>query len=427
MKILLLTIGSRGDVQPFIALGKGLVAAGHDVAICTSRHFESFVTSHGIGYLPLNNDMIEFMDSQDGRRAMETSINLFAMMMTGIRLWPKVLQMNNRQVKELWNAAESFQPNLIVFHKKAIGAEDFAEKLGCRCMLGFYLPMYEPSTEMPAFSFPRLPLGGWYNRFTYRIIEFATRAAGTRFIRPWRKEQGLDPKANRHREHADGTKIASMHAYSPSVLPRPTDWPTRATVTGYWFLNEPHFLPPNELTRFLDDGEPPIYVGFGSIFGLDPISKTKTIIEGVRQSGARAILASGWGGLDLKEFDLPDNILAIEKAPHDWLFPRVSAVVHHGGCGTTAAGLRAGRPTIICPFFGDQPFWGNIVHRLGAGPKPIMQRTLTAEKLAIAICETLSSDAIRKSAEVIGEKIRKENGVENAIAFIESYMQSHTK
>ncbi|TWU07461.1 glycosyltransferase [Stieleria varia] len=420
MRILILTVGTRGDVQPYLALALGLQDAGHDVRICTCQIFESWIASRGVGYLPLNNDIRDFMESDDGRLAMETTTNLLAAIRTGVRLMPKLKGMMHRQIDEMWAAAESFQPDLILFHKKAIGAEDFAEKLGCRCALAFYLPMYVPTSESPAFGFPRLPLGGLYNRLTYRAVEIVTRLSARKFVKRWRESHGMPANRPPFFQHADGTPISSLQAYSPSVVPQPSDWPDHALVTGYWFLDsESNYQPSQPLVDFIEQGPPPIYVGFGSIFGRDPRATTQRVIEGVRQSGCRAILASGWGGLDLRDLDLPESMLAIETAPHDWLFERVAAVVHHGGCGTTAAGLRAGRPTIICPFFGDQPFWGRIVHGLGVGPKPIPQRKLTAEKLAAAIRSTLSDSTMRSKAAELGMRIRSENGVSNAVNFIQ--------
>jgi len=419
MRILILTVGTRGDVQPYVALAKGLISAGHEVSICTCQIFESFIRSYGIGYLPLNNDVRDFMESDDGRLAMETTYNLVAAVRTGIRLMPKLKGMMQRQVDEMWDAAESFAPDLILFHKKAIGAEDFAEELGCRCALAFYLPLYVATKESPAFGFPRLPLGGWYNRLTYRLIEFVTRLSSGSFVRTWRKAHNMPSRRLPWFKQADGTPVPALHAYSPSVLPAPTDWPPYATVTGYWFLetanDEP---PPEQLVRFLESGETPIYVGFGSIFGRNPRGTAETVIEGVRKTGCRAILAAGWGGLDLTSFELPDSMLAIEAVSHDWLFPHVSLVVHHGGCGTTAAGLRAGCPAVICPFFGDQPFWGRVVHELGVGPKPIPQRKLTAEKLTVAIQSTLSDEVMRARADALGRRIRGETGVQNAVRFV---------
>lgn len=420
MRILVLTVGTRGDVQPYVALAVGLKAAGHEVQICTCQIFEDFIRSHGIDYAPLNNDIRDFMESEDGRVAMETTTNLFQAVRTGVRLMPKLTGMMHRQVNEMWAAAESFQPDLILFHKKAIGAEDFAERLGCRCALAFYLPLYVPTGESPAFGFPRLPLGRWYNLATYRVIEFITRRSGGRFVGKWRRSQEMSASRPPYFRHADGRPIAALHAYSPSVISRPSDWPDHATVTGYWFLDAPkEFEPDRALVEFLQQGPPPIYVGFGSIFGRDPRATAERVIEAVRLSGQRAILALGWGGMDLREFDLPETMLSIDAVPHDWLFPQVSAVIHHGGCGTTAAGLRAGRRTIICPFFGDQPFWGRVVHELGVGPQPIPQRKLTSERLAQAISQTMDDREMEGRADQLGKQIRSESGVQNAVRFID--------
>lgn len=420
MRILVLTVGTRGDVQPYVALAVGLKEAGHEVRICTCQIFEDFIHSHGIDYAPLNNDIRDFMESKDGRMAMETTTNLFQAVRTGVRLMPKLTDMMHRQVNEMWAAANSFQPDLILFHKKAIGAEDFAERLGCRCALAFYLPLYVPTGESPAFGFPRLPLGRWYNIATYRAIEFITRRSGGRFVGKWRRSLGMPKKRPPYFRHADGRPVAALHAYSPAVIPRPSDWPEHATVTGYWFLDAPNeFEPAPTLVEFLQQGPPPIYVGFGSIFGRDPRATAERVIEAVRLSGQRAILAPGWGGMDLREFDLPETMLSIDAVPHDWLFPQVSAVIHHGGCGTTAAGLRAGRRTIICPFFGDQPFWGRVVHELGVGPQPIPQRKLTSERLAQAISQTMDDHEMEVRADQLGKQIRLESGVQNAVRFID--------
>ncbi len=171
------------------------------------------------------------------------------------------------------------------------------------------------------------------------------------------------------------------------------------------------------MQRFLDAGDPPVYVGFGSMSGRDPQHLTKLVIDALQQAGVRGLIATGWGGLTAA--DLPETIFKIDSVPHDWLFPRVAAVVHHGGAGTTAAGLRAGRPTVICPFIVDQPFWGRRVHELGAGAAPIPQKQLTAENLAAAIREVTSDPTIHRKAEVLGEQIRQEDGIGIAVNLIE--------
>jgi sterol 3beta-glucosyltransferase len=237
----------------------------------------------------------------------------------------------------------------------------------------------------------------------------------------WRKAHGLPPQpwgtSVVHRD--DGTRVPFLNGWSSHVAPDPPDWPSRGVeTTGYWFLDRPDdWTPPAALTAFLDDGPPPVYVGFGSMAGRDPRRTTRIVLDALRRAGCRGLLASGWGGLSAR--DLPASVHLCDQVPHDWLFPRVAAVVHHGGAGTTAAGLRAGRPTVVCPFFGDQPFWGRRVHDLGAGPPPIPQTHLTAERLARALRTVTECPSIRARAAAVGEKIRREDGVANAVAFIE--------
>lgn len=425
MKILIITVGTRGDVQPYVALGKGLQAAGHAVTVCTCQKFESFVTEHGLSYGYINNGLLDFMHSEDGRIAMEQTSNLFEMIRTGIRLLPQVGPRVRQQISDAWKAAQQVNPDLILFHPKAIGAKDFAERLNIPCMLAFYLPMYVPTGECPAMGFPGLKIGRWYNRFTYRVINRATWLGTGKYVNEWRTANGLTARrAGRYLERENGDAIPALHAYSPSVVAEPADWPDNAAVTGYLFMEQQDdWQPPEELQKFLDAGEPPVYFGFGSIFGRDPARLTGIVRDAIQQSGVRAIIASGWGGLQVQDMQLPDTILGIESAPHEWLFPRVSAVVHHGGCGTTAAGLRAGRPSIICPFFGDQPYWGAAVHRLGVGPKPVLQRKLTAEKLSHSIRQAITDTSMRQQAERLGQQIRSEDGVANAVRFVEQWVR----
>ena len=247
----------------------------------------------------------------------------------------------------------------------------------------------------------------------------------TKQPRLWRKKPRLPKRRVSNSRSSTDRPIPVLHAFSPSVISEPADWPETAKSTGYWFLDEPilEWSPSPELLQFLANDSPPIYVGFGSIFGRDAMTTTKIVVDAITQAEVRAVVATGWGGLNITNIELPENVLAIESAPHDWLFPQVAAVVHHGGCGTTAAGLRAGKPTVICPFFGDQPFWGDIVHRLGVGPLPIPQKKLTAEKLSLAIRAAVNDEAIRSSSEAIGRQIRDEDGVAEAVAFIERLFQ----
>jgi UDP:flavonoid glycosyltransferase YjiC (YdhE family) len=192
-------------------------------------------------------------------------------------------------------------------------------------------------------------------------------------------------------------------------------------VTGYWFLDAPiGWQPSPELVAFLDSGPTPVYVGFGSMAFHDVARQTTIVLQALQLTGQRAIVATGWGGL--KSEEAPASILVVDAVPHDWLFPRVAAVVHHGGAGTTGAGLRAGKPTVVCPFVGDQTFWGRRVAALGVGPQPIPQWRLTAERLAEAIQCAVTDEGIRQRAAALGATIRAENGLEYAVTYIKNHL-----
>lgn len=198
---------------------------------------------------------------------------------------------------------------------------------------------------------------------------------------------------------------------SPALLPKPPDWSDDIDVCGFGFLpSETSYTPPKEIDAFLKAGAKPIYVGFGSIVVDDPIRLTKIVFEAVQKTGQRALVSKGWGNLGADEVDVPDDILIIGNCSHDWLFRQVSCVMHHGGAGTTAAGLALGRPTIIIPFFGDQQFWGNIVARAGAGPTPIPHKRLTLQNLSAAIEKALEPSTLER-AQTIARNMQEESGV----------------
>jgi len=218
-----------------------------------------------------------------------------------------------------------------------------------------------------------------------------------------------------------GQPVPRLYSYSPLVIPKPADWDAHAHVTGYRFLDHsPDWQPPAALLDFLAAGPPPVYVGFGSLMPAHAERTTALVLEALRRSGQRGLLAQGWGAL--QQSDLPDDVLMLQAAPHDWLFPRMRAVVHHGGAGTTAAGLRAGVPSIVVPFGADQPFWGGRVHHLGVGPRPIAYKNLTVQRLAEAIHIATSDQALRQRAAALGEQLRSEDGVAQAIKIVEQYL-----
>ncbi len=277
------------------------------------------------------------------------------------------------------------------------------------------LPLYVPTTEFPwpGQNLPRV-LPGPVNRATYLGMR-GTEVIFGRVMDRFRADLGLPRRRGRHDplRSPDGGPVTVLHAVSPQVLPRPGDWPDTASVTGYWFLHDTEAeigaLPP-DLECFLDAGEPPVFVGFGSMSGPDPAATTRTVLDAVAQTGRRAVLATGWGGLAPGE--VPGSVFVAAEVPHHLVLPRTSVVVHHGGAGTTAAAVAAGRPQVVCPFVADQPFWGRRMAQLGVAPSPVPQRRLTAAKLAEAIGHAAGFAA---AAAELGSRVRAERGVHEAM------------
>lgn len=405
MRVTILTIGSRGDVQPYVALGLGLQRAGHTVQLITGKDFESLVVGAGLQFAPLDVALLEMAQSTTGRAALAGKGRL--------ALMRQVMPMLRQMLTDAWAAAQPFQPEAVVFHPKAMAGEHIAEKLGVPAYLALGLPLYSPTRAFPSPIVPAADLGP-LNPLSHRLLIGLTLAPYRGMINAWRRAQlGLGPMGA-------GTRVARrLYAYSAHVLPAPADWDDSTSVTGYWWLpDEAEWTPPADLAAFLEAGPPPVYIGFGSMAGTDPERTTRVVMEAVRRAGQRAVLAAGWGGLTAAE--TPAGVFHLPAAPHAWLFPRMAAVVHHGGAGTTGAGLRAGKPTVICPFFGDQPFWGRRVHALGAGPHPIPQKALTAENLAGAIRAAVETPGYRQRAAALGELLRAEEGVGQAVALIEA-------
>lgn len=423
MRVLVVTVGSRGDVQPYVALGKGLQAAGHDVTLATCARFRTVVVDHGLAYGQLSDDILQLLDSAAGRAAMEDTAGVFGSIKTTIRLARQASPINRGLLADVWAAAKQAKPDAIVYHPKALAGPHVAEKLGVPVVLALPVPVSVPTGDFPLVGLPALPLGRGYNRLTYRLA-----GAGYRMydgmVNAFRREAlGLarTSGAALTTRLPDGRPIPVLHGISEHVLPRPTDWPAHVHLTGYWFLDgADRWQPPAALVDFIEAGDPPVYVGFGSMAGRDPRRLTRVVGEALRLAGVRGIVATGWGGLEMVEQS--DTIWHLTQAPHDWLFPRVSAVVHHGGAGTTAAALRAGKPSVICPFMLDQFVWGRRVFALGAGSAPIPQRKLTAQRLATAIREVTTNADVQGAAARLGRSLAAEDGVANAVARIDTIL-----
>lgn len=415
MNITLYAIGTRGDVQPLLALAHGLRGAGHEITFVAGSNFEADVAAHGMHFMP-SLDMQALMQSKEGIAWVEERSPL--KQLGHMRRLLSIHQ--DEMVTSLIPAAE--HADLIL---GGFVAEPFAISLGEH----FHTPVitaalqpYRPTNSAAASLITLTPGRDW---FLNRVFgQFGQRQL-------WR----VAWDANQHLRSALGMPVQSVsaaiaaqnrtpvvHGFSPSVTPQPADWPPCLHVAGYWFLDEDEALwaPPPALEAFLASDPPPVYVGFGSMTGSDPAQTFALIGRALRAAGQRGVISTGWSGVDADADHDPD-LFALEGAPHSWLFPRMAAVVHHGGAGTTAAGLRAGKPTFIIPHLGDQPYWGRRVRELGVGAKPVTRHTLTESALASGIHQITSDPRMRVQAERLGNQIRAEDGVGVAVRFIERW------
>ncbi|KAL1918991.1 uncharacterized protein VTP21DRAFT_2372 [Calcarisporiella thermophila] len=423
LHITCLTIGSRGDVQPYIALCKGLMKDGHKCRIATHAEYQRWIESHGIEFRRVGGDPGELMQI-----CIDYGMFSYNFLREGVRRFRGWF---DDLMQESWEACQGTRL-LIESPSAVMVGVHIAEKLSIPYFRAFTMPWTRTRDFPHPFAMPDTPKGRLYNEMTYIMIDHILYRATAYQTNRFRKEVlDLPPTTL---EKLDLYRVPYLYAFSPTIVPHPPDWMDWIHTTGYWFLeqSERDWSPPEDLELFLEnaraENRPLVYIGFGSILVDDPDQLTETIIEAVKRVGVRAIVCKGWSArmqeknssiknkvADKKLEKAPDFIYNIDSIPHDWLFPRIHAVVHHGGAGTTAAGLLAGVPTIIKPFFGDQFFWGDRIQEMGLG---VCVKKLTVEKLADAILTVTTDVKIIGRARQISEQIRQENGVKNAIRFL---------
>ncbi|KAI2779422.1 glycosyltransferase family 1 protein [Daldinia loculata] len=414
MKITCLTIGSRGDVQPYIALCKGLMAEGHKPRIATHAEFKTWIEGHGIEFAPVEGDPSELMR---------------ICIQNGTFTWAFLREANSKfrgWLDELLASAYTAcqGSDLLIESPSAMAGIHIAEALAIPYFRAFTMPWTRTRAYPHAFVMPEHKMGGAYNYVTYVMFDNVFWKATAHQINRWRNNiLGLP---NTNLEKLQPNKVPFLYNFSPAVVAPPLDYSDWIRVTGYWFLDEgTEWTPPDDLRNFIQqarkDDKKLVYVGFGSIIVPDPAKMTQEVIDAVLKADVRCVLSKGWsdrlGSKDaaVPEQTLPPEIFQIKSAPHDWLFAQMDAAAHHGGSGTTGASLRAGIPTIIRPFFGDQFFFGSRVEDLGVG---ICLKKWGANSFARALWETTHSERMIVKARVLGETIRKENGVDTAIQCI---------
>lgn len=415
MKISIVASGTRGDVQPYVALGVGLKAAGYTIEVVTSDDFEALVRHAGLTFRSTGVGVEARLQSPEWRRVTEGG-NFLAI----LAKMNAEMQIHARQLAEQLPACLD-GTDLIMGGLGGIGAFSYAEHHQIPIVQAYVFPI----TPTRAFASPLMPfddMGGLFNPLSFHVMQqllwqssrtvdmLLRQALGMRSASRWGYFQQLKAK-----------HVPLLYGFSRHVIPPPADWSGEQQVTGYWFLDsEPNWTPPQDLLDFLAAGDAPVYIGFGSMGNRNPQATADLTLAALSKSGQRGVLAAGWGGL--QPDSLPEHVYMLKSAPHSWLFPRMAAVVHHGGAGTTAAGLRAGVPSIIIPFMGDQPFWGRRVATLGVGPAPIPRKQLTAERLGDAIKRAVADEAMKQRAARLGEQIQTEDSITHVKQVLASFI-----
>lgn len=395
MKVLLVSTGSRGDVEPFIALGRGLKSVGHDPTLAAPARFRDLTEDHALPFIALDDSLFDLQDDL-ARKGTLASLRGAAKAKRALRRF-------------LFDVADLVQhpTDVVVYHPKTLAAPLVAEKQRVPAMAAQLIPLYQPTSAFPAPLLSR-PVPAWLNRASWRIVA-AVEAPWRSALREVHSDHlGLTTPLVGLAERISAGGV--INAWSPHLLPAPAGWAAGTEPLGFWRLPLEEQSPPQYLVDFLDAGPVPVYVGFGSMRTRDPAALGAVVRHGLRRAGRRGIVATGAGAIDLES---SDDILVLDEAPHDWLLPQVSVVVHHGGIGTVAAALTAGVPQVIRPFLGDQPFWGRRVQELQAGS--LLRRDRAAD-LADAIVGTT---ALVPRCRALGQAMLQEDGVAGAIARIE--------
>jgi vancomycin aglycone glucosyltransferase len=393
MRVVLATFGSRGDVQPFIVLGQALVRAGHEVVLCTTEDFGGFVTGHGLSFQALDTSFEEWLrDSAQG--VGKLAENMRKSLVRRLEALPKVVE----------------GADLLLATGLLVEARSVAEVLRVPYRYVAFCPRVQRSRYHAGPSFPVNHSPPWFNRLSW----WFTRVSWNRFvgepINAWRARAGLAPTKD---VFSEAVTESTVLAADPLLAPLPPDLVGKTFQPGAWMMDDPKPLP-DEVEAFLAAGEPPVYIGFGSMLDEDPARTTREVLEAVRAAGVRALVSRGWAGLGGES--LPPEVLEMGPVSHGALLPRVRAMVHHGGAGTTHAAARAGIPQVVVPHILDQFYWADRVRALGLAPKPIKRSHLTASRLAEALRWCLRPDAQQRARELAAQV--RTDGAEQAVALL---------
>lgn len=409
-RIAIATVGTQGDVQPYLALALTLQSRGLGVVLGAPEDFRELVETHGIAFASLGSHVQDLLMSREFEDAMSHG-NIFKappLLMRGLKIIENATRL-------AWDMAQG--ADLLLLNMNTSFGVDIAEALRIPVVMAAPQPL-TATGDHSVVLFGGTSAGRTINRLSHSLMGVQQLYFNLPRNRLRREVMGLGPrKSGRFFHDANGRPLTALYSYSAHVAPRPADWPEYTHITGYWRLaDRSGWTPDPAFAKFLAEGPAPVYIGFGSMpFGAE--RNTEILREAMRLWGGRAVVARGWGGISPRE--LPPGVHAIDKAPHDKLFEHVSAVVHHGGAGTTAAGLHAGRPTFVVPQTVDQPFWGNRVLALGCGPRPVKLSKLNPQTFAAALTELTSEPRFAQNAAAVAARLAGEDGAAVAADLIE--------
>lgn len=421
-RITILTVGSRGDVQPFCAIALSLIKKGHQVTLASSSNFADFAATLAIPFTPIAGNFERLLSSDDGLALLEGDRK--AEIIDDELRW--------QQLTDAWSACQG--SDLIVFSPLAAWGYHLAEALKIPGVLATQIPV-TATRAFPFLNFANRTDGrfaGLTNLLSYRLVSVLFWRRNARTINRFRqKVLGLAPLpflGAQYRRKAPPllSPLPIINCYSAAVIPPPSDWGNEVQQAGYCFLGSSvgakrPYTPDLALQAFLAEDPKPFYVGFGSMVPRYPEQLAEKIISAFEQTGQRAVLCSGWGGVTQDE--LPSSVYLLKSVPHEWLFPQVAAAIHHGGAGTTAATLRLGIPSIVVPFFADQPVWGAQLENLGVSPATLPQLELTAAQLIENIGRLLEDNSFQEKAKALQTQIQAEDGAARTASIIESYLR----
>jgi sterol 3beta-glucosyltransferase len=421
MRIAVVSLGSRGDVQPFVALAGALANHGHDIRLVTHANFAELAAGRGIAFEAVSGNFQAILSGAPGLQMTASGRN-------PLQALRAMREIDFRYGRKWWTQLRdlSADAEFLVTATTSFGiVASLAEYRNVPWIYGCLAPLIPtralPSPLLPA---PAIRLPGWANllhqhagrQLLWQVFRHSIDAARRDVLglQAW-PLAGPFTRFNRERH-------PTLLAFSEHVIPRPADWGDHLEVTGYWFLERPaNWAPPEGLARFLEAGPAPVYIGFGSMVAGDPRTIGAILFDALVHAGCRAVINAGWAGLHLERKN--NDIYIADELPHDWLFPRMAAVVHHCGAGTTASALRAGVPSVPVPFMADQFFWAWRLHQLGVAPAAVPRRKLTSHLLATALRRVLDDQEIRRRAQNLGELIRAERGLSSAVGAIERQME----